>query len=226
MKKRLSSFIGLVLLLSSFVVNAQNIRVMPISNNNINDASASLLYNRLNQAVSLNGLASTDNSNRFLLITTVSVLSVEPTATMPVSYVAEIEISMFIVDNVKKILMSQEILTKKGVSDNETKAVQEAIKSLKARDPKLKKMITVAKNRIVDYYNNECEEVMETINTYLEMEMYDEALNELNAIPQIDAELDCYKNSIDILSKISIEQQSSSNNNIKNDDPDTSWINN
>lgn len=226
MKKRLSSFIGLVLLLSSFVVNAQNIRVMPISNNNINDASASLLYNRLNQAVSLNGLASTDNSNRFLLITTVSVLSVEPTATMPVSYVAEIEISMFIVDNVKKILMSQEILTKKGVSDNETKAVQEAIKSLKARDPKLKKMITVAKNRIIDYYNNECEEVMETINTYLEMEMYDEALNELNAIPQIDAELDCYKNSIDILSKISIEQQSSSNNNIKNDDPDTSWINN
>lgn len=226
MKKRLSSFIGLVLLLSSFVVNAQNIRVMPISNNNINDASASLLYNRLNQAVSLNGLASTDNSNRFLLITTVSVLSVEPTATMPVSYVAEIEISMFIVDNVKKILMSQEILTKKGVSDNETKAVQEAIKSLKARDPKLKKMITVAKNRIIDYYNNECEEVMETINTYLEMEMYDEALNELNAIPQIDAELDCYKNSIDILSKISKEQQSSSNNNIKNDDPDTSWINN
>lgn len=226
MKKRLSSFIGLVLLLSSFVVNAQNIRVMPISNNNINDASASLLYNRLNQAVSLNGLASTDNSNRFLLITTVSVLSVEPTATMPVSYVAEIEISMFIVDNVKKILMSQEILTKKGVSDNETKAVQEAIKSLKARDPKLKKMITVAKNRIIDYYNNECEEVMETINTYLEMEMYDEALNELNAIPQIDVELDCYKNSIDILSKISIEQQSSSNNNIKNDDPDTSWINN
>lgn len=226
MKKRLSSFIGLVLLLSSFVVNAQNIRVMPISTQNISDASASLLYNRLNQAVSLNGLASTDNSNRFLLITTVSVLSVEPTATMPVSYVAEIEISMFIVDNVKKILMSQEILTKKGVSDNETKAVQEAIKSLKARDPKLKKMITVAKNRIVDYYNNECEEVMETINTYLEMEMYDEALNELNAIPQIDAELDCYKNSIDILSKISKEQQSSSNNNIKNDDPDTSWINN
>lgn len=225
MKRKLLLLISIVLMLSS-ALKAQNIRVMPISTQNISDASASLLYNRLNQAVSLNGLASTDNSNRFLLITTVSVLSVEPTATMPVSYVAEIEISMFIVDNVKKILMSQEILTKKGVSDNETKAVQEAIKSLKARDPKLKKMITVAKNRIIDYYNNECEEVMETINTYLEMEMYDEALNELNAIPQIDAELDCYKNSIDILSKISKEQQSSSNNNIKNDDPDTSWINN
>lgn len=215
----------MVLMLSS-AVKAQNIRVMPISTQNISDASASLLYNRLNQAVSLNGLASTDNSNRFLLISTVSVLSIEPTTTTPVNYVAEIEITMFIVDNVKKLLMSQETMTKKGVSDNETKAVQEAIKSLKARDPKLKKMITVAKNRIIDYYNNECETVIETINAYLEMEMYDEALNELNAIPQIDAELDCYNNSIEILSKISKEQQESSNNNIKNDNPNTSWINN
>ena len=57
------------------------------------------------------------------------------------------------------------------------------------------------------------------------MEMYDEALNELNAIPQIDAELDCYKNSIDILRDISAEQQSQSNLNIKNQKPDVSWIN-
>ena len=121
--------------------------------------------------------------------------------------------------------MSQEIITRKGVADNETKAVQEAIKSIKGRDPKLKKMITVAKDRILDYYNNECETVMQTINTYLEMEMYDEALNELNAIPQIDANLDCYNNSMNILSKISMEQQQSSNNNIRNSTPDVSWVN-
>ena len=86
-------------------------------------------------------------------------------------------------------------------------------------------MITVAKDRILDYYNNECETVMQTINTYLEMEMYDEALNELNAIPQIDANLDCYNNSMNILSKISMEQQQSSNNNIRNSTPDVSWVN-
>lgn len=226
MKKGLLSLISIILLLSSFTVDAQNIRVMPISGASTSDASASLLYNRLNQAVSLNGLTSTDNSNRFLLITTLSVLSMETTTTTPVNCVAEVEVSMFIVDNVKKILMSQEILTKKGVGSDETKAVQEAVKSIKARDPKLKKMITVAKNRIMDYYNDECENIMQTIETYIEMEMYDEALNELNAIPQIDAELDCYKNSIDILSKISKEQQDASNSSIKNETPNTTWINN
>ena len=86
-------------------------------------------------------------------------------------------------------------------------------------------MIVNAKNRIIEYYNTECDNVVKTINTYIEMGMYDEALNELNAIPRIEAELDCYKNSIDILSKISDEQQEKSNTNIKNETPDVSWIN-
>ena len=208
----------------SLVSKAQSIRVLPVSTDNITDDAAMMLYNRLNQAVSLNGIGSTDNSNKFLLVPSVTVLSIEPTTTVPINYVAEVEISCFIVDNSRKLLLSQEIMTKKGVADNENKAVTEAIKSIKSRDPKLKKMIVNAKNRIVEYYENECDKVMETIATYLEMGMYDEALNELNAIPQIDVELDCYKNSIDILSKISAEQQSQSNNNIKNNNPDVSWI--
>lgn len=217
----------LVLMIVAFVntIEAQTIRVLPVSSENISENAAEMLYNRLNQAVSLNGMASTDNSNRFLLIPSVTVISIEPTPSVPVQYVAEIEISLFLVDNSRKLMMSQEILTKKGVSVDETTAVLEAVKSLKGRDPKLKKMIVNGKNKILDYYNSECDKVMLTISTYLEMGMYDEALNELNAIPQIDAELDCYKNSINILSQISAEQQAKSNANIKNENPDVSWIN-
>lgn len=217
----------LVLMIVAFVntIEAQTIRVLPVSSENISENAAEVLYNRLNQAVSLNGMASTDNSNKFLLIPSVTVISIEPTPSVPVQYVAEIEISLFLVDNSRKLMMSQEILTKKGVSVDETTAVLEAVKSLKGRDPKLKKMIVNGKNKILDYYNSECDKVMLTISTYLEMGMYDEALNELNAIPQIDAELDCYKNSINILSQISAEQQAKSNANIKNENPDVSWIN-
>lgn len=215
----------IALMVSINIIDAQSIRVLPVSNNNISNSAAEMLYNRLNQAVSLNGMASTDNSNKFLLIPSVTVISIDPTTTMPIQYMAEIEISLFLVDNSRKLLISQEIITKKGVADDERNAVVEAIKSLKGRDPKLKKLIVNGKNKIIEYYNTECDKVMETISTYLEMEMYDEALNELNAIPQIDAELDCYKNSIDILRDISAEQQSQSNLNIKNQKPDVSWIN-
>ncbi|MBQ3595501.1 MAG: hypothetical protein II981_08845 [Bacteroidales bacterium] len=223
--KKLRSLSLLILVLLSNIVMAQYIRVLPVSTDNIGNNAAEMLHDRLNQAVSLNGMASTDNSNKFLLIPSVTVTSVEPTTTTPVQYVAEIEILLSLVDNSRKLLISQEILTRKGVADNESGAVTESIKSLKGRDPKLKKLIVNAKNEIIEYYNTECEKIIETITAYIEMEMYDEALDELNAIPQLDAELECYKNSIDILNKISVEQQTKSNNIIRNENPDVSWIN-
>ena len=128
---------------------AQYINVVSSSLSNIDTKAANMLYDRLNQMVTLNGIASTDNSNKFLLVPYVTVVSIEPTATVPVNYVAELEVSLYLVDNSKKIIMSQEMLTKKGVADNENKAVLEAIKSIKARDPKLKKMIVNGKNRCV-----------------------------------------------------------------------------
>lgn len=223
--KKLRSLSLLILVLLSNIVMAQYIRVLPVSTDNIGNNAAEMLHDRLNQAVSLNGMASTDNSNKFLLIPSVTVTSVEPTTTTPVQYVAEIEISLSLVDNSRKLLISQEILTRKGVADNGNSAVTESIKSLKGRDPKLKKLIVNAKNEIIEYYNTECEKIIETITAYIEMEMYDEALDELNAIPQTDADLECYKNSIDILNKISVEQQTRSNNIIRNENPDVSWIN-
>lgn len=223
--KTKSLLLMLFLMSASFMLEAQNLRVLTPSTSNISNDAALTLYNRLNQAVTLNGIASTNNSNKFLMIPSVLVTSIEATATTPINYLAELEITIYIVDNSKKLLFAQETLVKKGVGENATKAVMEAIKSLKARDPKLKKIITIAKNKIVEYYNTECDNVIKTINTYVEMEMYDEALNELNAVPQIDELNGCYDNTLNILRKISKEQQEISQTSIKNQNPDVSWIN-
>lgn len=225
MRRIKSILLILFLAVASFSAEAQNLRVLTPSTSNISNDAALTLYNRLNQAVTLNGIGSTDNSNKFLMIPSVIVTSIEATATAPINYVAELEITIYIVDNSRKLLFAQETLVKKGVGENETKAVMEAVKSLKARDPKLKKIITIAKDKIVEYYNTECDNVIKTINTYIEMGMYDEALSELNAVPQIDGLNGCYDNTLNILSKISQEQQSSSQTAIKNSDPDVSWIN-
>ena len=177
MNKMRRFLVTLLLVVLSICVEAQTVRVLPVSASNITDAAAEMLYNRLNQAVSLNGMASTDNSNKFLLIPTVTVVSIEPTAMFPVRFVAEVEIALSLVDNSRRLLISQEILTKKGVAENEKKAVGEAIKSIKARDSKLKKFIVNGKKEILGYYNAECNELVETIEAYVELGMYDAALN-------------------------------------------------
>lgn len=201
------------------------LRVLPLSTELIGNNTATILYNRINQAVALNGIGSSSNSNKFLIITNVTVLSVEMTTTPPVRFCAEVEINLYLVDNSRKLVMSQESIIKKGFGDDKTKAIHEAVCQLKARDPKIKKMIVFGKNKIIDYYNSECETLIKTINTYLECGMVKEAVNELNAIPQIDDNMGCYDNSLNILSKIAKEQLQEVESEIEKETPDASWIN-
>ena len=44
------------------------------------------------------------------------------------------------------------MITKKGMDNNEDKAVAKAIKMIQARDPKLKKLIIIGKERAIEYY--------------------------------------------------------------------------
>jgi hypothetical protein len=50
------------------------------------------------------------------------------------------------------VILSQEIINKNGMDDNDAAAVSKAIKSIQARDRKLKKLITVGKDRAIEYY--------------------------------------------------------------------------
>ena len=64
-------------------LDAQSIRVLPVPESNITNVAAEMLYDRLNQVVALNGVSSVDNSNKFLLVPKVTVLSIEPTPMFP-----------------------------------------------------------------------------------------------------------------------------------------------
>ena len=68
MKKIRTLLLALFLVSVSYMAEAQSIRVLYPSNDNISEEASSVLYNRLNQAVTLNGIASTDNSNFFLYL--------------------------------------------------------------------------------------------------------------------------------------------------------------
>ena len=79
------------LMFVSYIAEAQTISVLKPSTENISEEVSVLLHNRLTQAVTLNGMASTDDSNSFLLIPVVTVVSIEPTTMPPIKYIAEVE---------------------------------------------------------------------------------------------------------------------------------------
>lgn len=161
MKRIKVLLIAALVMMASITVKAQQdmsfeqmipVRVLMPVNKDVKGDALTVLYNRLNQAVTLNGLGSSTNESRFLIVTSVTVLSNEATASVPVQYMAEVEVAVYFVDNVNKIILSQEVITKKGMDSTADNAVGKAIKQIQARDPKLKKLIKIGKDRAIQYY--------------------------------------------------------------------------
>lgn len=101
------------------------------------------LTSNLKQALVLNDAAA-DNS-RFVLQTKIAELSKDVTSTAPPMFVTELEISLFITDTASGDILSQTSFTVKGIDDNEQASYMDAVKKVKARDPKLRAMINQAK---------------------------------------------------------------------------------
>ncbi len=111
------------------------------------DNAAQTLQNNVMQAMVLNGLSA--EGKRFTTRIKVAELSVETTATAPVQYITELEISMFIVDTLKNVVYGQTSFTVKGIDDTEGGSYIAAVRNVKARNPKLKTLITSAKDKIL-----------------------------------------------------------------------------
>lgn len=128
------------------------VRVFMPKNDEVKGDALTVLYNNINQAVALNGLGSSTNESRFIIVTSVTILSKNVTTSIPPQYMAEVEVAFYFVDNINKVILAQEMITKKAMDDNDNRAVAKAVKSIKARDPKLKKLINIGKKRAVEYY--------------------------------------------------------------------------
>lgn len=101
------------------------------------------LTSNLKQALVLNDAAA-DNS-RFVLQTKIAELSKDVTSTAPPMFVTELEISLFITDTASGDILGQTSFTVKGIDDNEQASYMDAVKKVKARDPKLRALINQAK---------------------------------------------------------------------------------
>lgn len=132
---------------ANLAVNVQ----MP-ENEEVSAAVLSSLQDRLYEAVSLNALGSTDGDSRFVILPIVNVISKNVTTSIPPQFVAEVEIALYFADNYTRTILSQVVISKKAMDDSETKAVSKAVKSLQARDKKIKRLFDAGKKNLAEYF--------------------------------------------------------------------------
>ncbi|MDR2084706.1 MAG: hypothetical protein LBP67_06905 [Bacteroidales bacterium] len=199
------------------------IQVQMPNNLSINNDASLILFNRLTQAVALNGLGA--YSSKFILMPIVTILSKEITTTIPQQVVVDLELSLFIVDNSRQIILQQGSINLKGIDENEQKAILKAITNLKARHPKLKNLIVSGKEKIVNYYDTQCNDIMNTVQSYLDRGMYVEAIIELESVPSAPETMPCYEKAQKMLVNIDNVKRSTAEKKISESEPDLEWIN-
>ncbi len=164
---------------------------------NMSDISKNALEMKLNQLVANNGLSGTSGFERFILTANVSVLSKEITPTAPALTAFNLMVSFIVGDIVEGKKYASVMVSAKGVGETETKAYNQAIKSISISNPELSKFIATAKNRIVEYYSSRCDFIIKEAQAYADQNKYDLAIYTLSKVPQVSKA--CYEKCLDMM---------------------------
>ncbi len=180
------------------------ISLTPVLSENMDDdmpkSSKKMLLSKLGQIATKNGMAATTLKPRFLITETVNVLNKEITETAPPMIAYTIEVNLYIVDYVSQQVLSNVTLELRGVGKNETKAMSSALKRINPRSSKIRSFVKKGKNKIIEYYNTQCEMILKQAKTFEKVEAYEDAIATLLTVPEVCKE--CHYKALDAIEPI------------------------
>ena len=174
-------------------VLAQDLGSMPTEAQN-------LLLSKLRQIATKNGLGGTDINPQFIITSTVSVITKDVVPGPPAMIAYNLDVNLYIVDYVNKKTLSNETVSIKGVGTNETKAYINAVQNINPTNSKIKAFVKKGKDKIIEYYNTQCDVIIKQANTLTKLEKYEDAINLLILTPEVCK--DCYFKALDAIDPI------------------------
>lgn len=154
-----------------------------------------LLQSRLTQVATLNGLGATEGS-QFAMLPMVSIINQDVTPTAPPMISLTIEVTLYIVDAKSQNIFSQTSIQLKGIGNTEERAYSQALGRINPRQGQFRGFIEKGKEKIIEYYNSQCDAIISTAKSLAGQKKYDEALATLFNVPDVSRE--CYDMSMDI----------------------------
>lgn len=188
MKKR---FLAAVLAAYAFLPSQAQIMLSPIVDSAIDgltENNVTIAENRLRNVISSLGLES-GYGGRFVLACRVAALQREVSGTKLIQH---LEITFAVGDNMANACFGSTSMEAIGIGNTEGQAMTNALKNIKST-PKLKSIIAEARQRIIDYYEQNCGNIIQRAGGLVTAQEWEAALWELTAIPQ---EVSCYPDAL------------------------------
>ncbi len=158
------------------------------------------LKTKLLQTIINNGLAESSFNSRFIITVSVSVGSKDIVAGPPQMIAQNLGLTFFIGDAFDNKIYSSVEIAVKGVGTNENKSFIDAIKNINPKRKELVTLVEQGKNKIISYYNNQCEQILSDAVSLAQKEKYDEAIYNLSLVPS--ACTSCYAKCSDKINEL------------------------
>lgn len=158
------------------------------------------LENKLLQLITKNGVSSLQLTNQFILTTSIDVLTKDVISGTRPAISLNLAVTFYIIDYESKNIYSSTYIETGSVGSTETKAYINAIKKISPRKKELVEFIETGKQKIIAYYEKQCDKIIREAQTFAKYKNYEGAIFKLCAIPDVCTE--CHKKAWDELDKI------------------------
>lgn len=151
--------------------------------------SQKLFLSKLSQIATVSGLGSS-GSSQFYIAAMYNILNKEVIAGAPVQIVIEAEVVVMIGDLISESVFGTSTFVVKGIGVNEQKAVSSVLKNITPSSPQCRKLVETAKEKILEYYNSQCDFILRKAQSMAETNQYEKGIFILLNIPEVSK--DCY----------------------------------
>lgn len=159
-----------------------------------------LLQSKLSQIITANGIADNENCVRFVLTAKVNVISKDIIPGPPQRISQKLDITLILGDIEADKVYSQYTISAVGVGTNYEKSFISAFKNIKPANKGISAFIEDGKQKILAYYQTNCEDLLLEAQKLATQNHYEDALILISSIPDVCSE--CYEHAVAIASTI------------------------
>lgn len=145
--------------------------------------------NKLKQIAAANGVAANEDFSRFFISLEIIPLTKDVLPGPPMKISENIDVTFFFCDYFDQKVFTSATINQIGVGDNETKCFINVIKRIDANSSELAAFMEKGKQKVVDYYNANCDNIIKKAESLAFQKQYEAALYELSSVPEV---CDCY----------------------------------
>lgn len=167
------------------MLNGNNVKmsVLPPSSEALTDTQKELFGVRMLQILTANGIGGINNVPGFAMTATIGQPTIKVTGSAPQKFLSEIEINYSVVNTVNGDVYATAIQRVQGVGSSAEEANNQALSNITTNQD-ISKMLRLASDRIVDWYNNNLAVLKAQISEAEANNDYALALALIQSVPQ------------------------------------------